>query len=77
MIKWIVQKVIIGKINDFLDTYKDNIANSKKTLELWISRLEKILAAFKTILAKLDDGKLDEEEIDQIAETVQKTIKEF
>ncbi len=64
MIKWIVQKVIIGKINDFLDTYKDNIANSKKTLELWISRLEKILAAFKTILAKLDDGKLDEAELD-------------
>lgn len=70
MFKWLVQKVIVSKLNDFLSTYKDNIANFKKTLELWISRLEKILAAFKTILAKLDDGKLDEAELDQIAETI-------
>lgn len=69
--------MIISKINGFLDSYKDNVAVAKKTLELWISRLEKILASFKTILAKLDDGKIDEAELDQIAETISKTVKEF
>ena len=70
MIKWIAKKFIIGQVNNFLDAYKDNVTASKKMLELWTSRLEKILASFKTILAKFDDGKIEAEEIDQIAETI-------
>ena len=69
--------MIISKINGFLDDYKDNVSDAKKTLELWISRLEKIIASFKTILAKLDDGKIEEEELDQIVETISKAVKEF
>ena len=64
MIKWIVQKVIVGKINDLLDQYKDNVSKVRETLKTWIARLDKILFAFRSLLEKLEDNKIDSEEID-------------
>lgn len=77
MWKWIVQKVIVGKINDLLDQYKDDVSKVRETLKTWIARLDKILFAFKSTLAKLDDGKIDSEEIDQTVAEVEQVIKEW
>ena len=77
MIKWIMQKVIVGKINDLLDQYKDNVSKVRETLKVWIARLDKILFAFRSLLAKLDDGKIDSEEIDQTVAEVEQVIKEW
>lgn len=64
MWKWIVQKVIVGKINDILDQYKDNVSKVRETLKVWIARLDKILFVFRSLLEKLEDNKIDSEEID-------------
>lgn len=63
MVKWIVKKVIVGKVNDMLDEYKDNVAKTRDTLKVWIARLDKILFAFRSLLEKLDDNRLDDDEI--------------
>lgn len=77
MIKWIVKKVIVGKINDLLDQHKDNVNKVKETLKIWICRLEKILSCFKSTLAKLDDSKIDPEEIDQTVAEVESIIQKW
>ncbi len=77
MIKWIVQKVIVGKINDLLDQYKDNVSKVRETLKVWIARLDKILFAFRSLLEKLEDNKIDSEEIDQTVAEVEQVIKEW
>ena len=64
MIKWIVQKVVVGKINGLLDQYKDNVSKVRETLKVWIARLDKILFVFRSLLEKLEDNKIDSEEID-------------
>ena len=64
MIKWLCKKVIVGKVNGLLDRHKDDVAETKDILKTWVSRLEKILGCFKGLLEKLDDGKIDAEEID-------------
>lgn len=77
MWKWIVQKVIVGKINDLLDQYKDNVSKVSETLKVWIARLDKILFVFRSLLEKLEDNKIDSEEIDQTVAEVEQVIKEW
>ena len=77
MCAWIVKKVIMGKVNDLLEEYKGDVSKVKDTLQLWIARLEKILSCFKSLLTKLDDGKIDDEEIDETAAEVENLIKEW
>ena len=77
MIMWAVKKYVIGKVNKVLDQYKDNVDKVKDTLTVWIARLEKVLSCFKGLLAKLDDGKLDDEEVDDTIADVEQVIKEW
>ncbi len=77
MIKWAIKKYIVGKCNDLLDEYKNNVDKVKDTLQTWIARLEKILACFKSTLAKLDDGKIDADEIDQTVAEIEKVVKSW
>lgn len=77
MCAWIVKKVIMGKVNDLLEEYKGDVSKVKDTLQLWIARLEKILSCFKSLLTKLDDCKIDDEEIDETAAEVENLIKEW
>ena len=77
MFKWIAKKFIIGKVNDLLDEYKGNVAKVKSTLQLWLARLEKVLACLNKTLSKLDDGKLDEEELKQTVDDVTALVREW
>lgn len=75
MFKWIVKKVILSKLNDTLDLYKDDVSKIKNILQVWIVRLEKIISCFKSLLSKFDDGKIDDEEIDQTVADIEIIIK--
>ena len=77
MKKWIVQKIILRELNKVLDRYASNIDSTKKILVVWIARLDKILYAFRSLLEKLDDNKLDSEEIDQTVADVEIVIKNW
>lgn len=75
--KKIIKWWLCRQANDLLDEYKDNIDKVKDTLQTWIARLEKILVCFKSMLSKLDDGKLDSDEIDEAVVDVETVIKEW
>ena len=77
MLKWAIKKYIVGKVNGLLDQYKGDVDKVKDTLQVWSSRLEKILSCFKSTLAKLDDGKIDADEIDQTVAEVEIVVKEW
>ena len=77
MIKWFAKKYLIGKVNDLLDLNQDNVVKTKNALDTWIGRIEKILACLKAILSKLDDNKLDSDEIDDAVEEVNQVIKSW
>lgn len=77
MVKWVIKRYVISNVNKLLDEYKDNVGKVKDTLQVWIARLEKILSCFKSTLAKLDDGKIDSEEIDQTVAEVEQVIAEW
>lgn len=39
MLKFVIKRYIINKVNSLLDEYKDNVSKVKDTLEVWIARL--------------------------------------
>ena len=65
------------KINSLLEQHKDNVVKVKQTVNVWIARLEKVLAAFKSLLEKLSDNAIDSEEIDQTIAEIEQVIKEW
>ena len=75
--KWLAKKVILSKLNGLLDRHKDDVAETKDTLKTWVSRLEKILGCFRGLLEKLDDGKIDADEIDQTVAAVETVVAEW
>jgi ribosome-binding protein aMBF1 (putative translation factor) len=77
MIEWVVKKVILSKVNSLLKTYAKNVDKARETLKLWTSRLQKILKCFESMLKKLDDGELSEQELKEASDEVMKLIKEF
>jgi len=77
MFQWLVKKVIIGKVNDLLEVNQTNVVKVKNTIDTWVGRLQKILDCLKNILSKLDDNKLDSEEIDDSVAEIQKVVKSW
>ena len=77
MIEWIVKKVILSKVNSLLKTYSQNVDKVRDILKLWTTRLQKMLSCFESILKKLDDGELSEQELKEASDEVMTLIKEF
>ena len=77
MIKYFAKKYVVGLVNDLLDDYKSNIEKAKLTLELWVKRIDKILNTLRSMLNKLDDNKITDEEVEEITTEITSTIKEW
>lgn len=77
MIKWAIKKYLIGKVNEILEVNQDNVTKTKNTIDTWIGRLQRILDCLKSILAKLDDNKLDSQEIDDSVAEIENVVKQW
>lgn len=77
MIKWIVKKYVIGLINNLLKEYQDDVDKVKDLLNLWIARVDKILYALRSMLSKLDDNQLSDDEVEKTIDELTTAIKEW
>lgn len=77
MFNWIVKKFVIGKVNDLLKKYKGDVDTVRAVLVTWVSRLKKILNCFESLLDKIEDNELDENEAKETADEVAQLIKEW
>ena len=77
IIKWTIKKFILRELNKVLERYASDIDSLRKILVVWIARLETIIKCIKNLLKKLDDGKIDSEEVDEAAEDVKIAIQNW
>ena len=77
MVKFVIKRYVISKVNGLLEEYKDNVSKVKDTLQKWISRIDKILFTLRSLLSKLGDNQIDSEEIDQTVAEIEQVIKEW
>ena len=75
--KWIAKRFLLGLVNEVLAKYKDDTAKCKAIVETWTLRLQKLLLVFNGFLAKLDDGRLDDVEVDDTIDKITDVVKEW
>ena len=74
---WLAKKYIVSAVNDTLVKYKDNVLKITNKITLWTERLEKIILQLKKINARVADGKITKEEIEESVSELDVLVKEF
>ena len=81
MIKSIVislaKKYIISSLNDLLDKNKENVEKICEKINFWTTKLTLIIELLKRISSRCSDGKLEDKEVDQTVDEIEKIVKEF
>ena len=73
----LAKKYVVSAVNDTLVKYKDNVLKITNKITLWTERLEKIILQLKKINARVADGKITKEEIEESVSELDVLIKEF
>ena len=66
LVKWGVKKYVPKIVNDALAAYNVNIDRARAIVATAIAKVEAVIAFLKSLDAKLADGKLTEQEADEI-----------
>lgn len=74
---WLAKKYVISAVNDTLVKYKDNVLKITSKITLWTERLEKIILQLKKINARVADGKITKEEIEESMSELDVLVQEF
>lgn len=77
MIKCLVKRWIVSKINHAISSHGDDVDKVRGIVTTWTERIEKLLAYVKTINAYLDDGKIDGDEIECAVKDISEIVKEW
>ena len=70
-----LKSFITKKLNKLLDEYKDKVQESKKSVDLWLSRAEQITNCLKSLSEKLDDNKIDDKEIEETVSQIKALVE--
>ena len=73
----LAKKYIISSLNDLLDKNKENVGYICEKINYWTTKLTIIIELLKRISSRCSDGNLDDTEVDQTVEEIEKIIKEF
>lgn len=71
---WIIKKWALGKLNKALDG-KD-LTKKTETLQRWIARVKLVLLPLEAACKALEDGKLTEDEIEELKKNINKIVSE-
>lgn len=77
LVKWGVKKWLVGVVDNALAKYNVNIDRARAIVATAIAKIEAVIAFLKSLDAKLADGKLTEEEADEIVAEAKKLAGEL
>ena len=73
----LAKKYIISSLNDLLEKNKSNVGKICEKINYWTTKLTIIIELLKRISSRCSDGKLEDEEVDQTVDEIEKIIKKF
>ena len=77
LVKWGVKKWLVGVVDNALAKYNVNIDRARAIVATAIAKVEAVIAFLKSLDGKLADGKLPEEEADEIVSEAVKLAGEL
>lgn len=73
----IAKRYLIRTVNDLLADNRGNVTKITGTIGIWTERLSKVLDCLKRINARVADGRLEDEEVEESLKEVETLIREF
>ena len=77
LVKWGVKKWLVGVVDNAIAKYNTNIDRARAIVATAIAKVEAVIAFLKSLDAKLADGKLTEQEADEIVSEAKKLAGEL
>lgn len=77
MFLFFVKRIILKKLNGLLKDYRDDVDKVRDILNLWIGRIERLLNYLRSLMDKIDDGELDETEMESAIDDAKELVKEW
>ena len=77
LVKWGVKKWLVGVVDAALAKYNVNIERARAIVATAIAKIEAVIAFLKSLDGKLADGKLTEQEADEIVAEATKLAGEL
>ena len=77
LIIYFAKKYVVSALNDVLEKYKDNVGVICEIISTWIRRLQIIVEELKMILARVSDGKIEDEEVKDSVKEIEKIVKDW
>ena len=77
MFLFFVKRIILKKLNGLLKEYQTDVDKVRDILDLWIGRIERLLNYLKSLMDKIDDGVLDEGEMESAIDDAKGLVKEW
>ena len=68
---------ILKAINDTLSKHSDDVSAITQKIDLWTSRLQRIIIQLQRINERVADGNVDIAELDQTAEEIETLVGSF
>lgn len=75
--KCIARKFILSQANKLLEAYKDGIDEAKSKVKTWTTRARSLADCLDSLLQKLEDGRIDEEEMKKAVEEVKQLVEKW
>ena len=73
----LAKKYVISSLNDLLEKNKSNVEKICVKISYWIEKLSLIIELLKKINERCSAGNIDNEEVDQTVNEIEKLIQEF
>ena len=73
----LAKKYIISSLNDLLEKNKSNVEKICAKISYWIEKLSLIIELLKKINTRCSDGNIDDQEVDQTVDEIEKIVKKF
>ena len=77
LIIYFAKKYVVSALNDVLEKYKDNVSMICEIISTWIRRLQIVVEELKMILARVSDGKIEDEEVLKSKEEIEAIIRDW
>ena len=77
LVKWGIKRYALSIVNTALVEYNSSVTRARKTVAKYLAKVEALAAFLKSLDAKLIDGKLTNEEADEICDEAQKLGNEL
>ena len=77
LVKWGVKRYALSIVNTALSQYNESVTTARAVVQKYIGKAEALLKFLKSLDSKLIDGKLTNEEADEICEEAVKLGEEL